>query len=671
MVVPEERASREVSPVPTPSSCLSADAIAHYVQGKLSDDESEQLEEHVQECAACLETLSGQAENEPFFHSALSQAGCPSESPPPDADLAALKIRLKSLRQAQRTILEQPDPYRTRSESDRVEELGLGGETGWLGGFRIIEELGHGGMGAVFRAEDPTLNRHVAVKVMLPQFAGDRSARARFFREARSAATLQHDNVVPIYHVGEDRDIPYLVMPLLAGEPLDKRLRREPPLTLPESLRIGRELALGLAAAHARGLVHRDIKPANIWLEARDEGRGARGAEESESSSPAPRPSALPPRVKILDFGLARLEESPSGSAALTLPGSVMGTPEYLSPEQARGEHADFRSDLYNAGLILYRLTAGRLPFTAATPSGYMIAHASEPPPEVDKLNPNLPPLLAQTIMRLLQKNPADRLASAQELADTLGHLLQPDAGPTDAYSGAPVPRPRADNRWSRPLVALAAAAALLLAAFALWHFWPPAYLPVEQPQAPMHQLLITGIGRTENGEPQRHPIGATKDLAAHAPLKRGDIVALGYEIPHGFQSALFYVNAAGEVRELEPLQVHTVGATDRVRFPAKGDWQLDDPPGPVLFLACASRNAKPSLDEVRRLVQEDGAKAMPLPVPQEKKYLFAFNRVEPLEESRGVIETPYSQLRDRLERLRQGAADKFDCVWAVALPVR
>jgi hypothetical protein len=643
--------------VPTSSSCLSADAIARYVQGKLSDAQSEQLEEHVQECSACLETLTGQAENEPFFHSALSPGGRPSELPLPDVDLAALKIKLKSLRLTRAAPDgDDTDPFRTRSGSDHLEALGLAGETGWLGGFRIIEELGHGGMGAVFRAEDPTLHRHVAVKVMLPQFAGDRSARARFFREARSAATLQHDNVVPIYHVGEDRGISYLVMPLLAGEPLDKRLRREPPLTLPESLRIGRELALGLAAAHARGLVHRDIKPANIWLET--------------SQSPLSTHHS-PPRVKILDFGLARQDESPSGSAALTLPGSVMGTPEYLSPEQARGEHADFRSDLYNAGLILYRLTAGKLPFTASTPSGYMIAHASETPPEIHKLNPSLPPLLAQTIMRLLQKKPADRLASAQELADTLAHLLQPDAGPTELHPGRAVAGTRAGNRWSRPLVVLAAAAALLLAALTLWHFWPAAPVLVEQAQAPTQQLLFTGIGRTENGEPQRHPISATKDLATYAPLKRGDIVTLGYELPHGFQSALFFVNSAGEVRELEPLQVHTIGATDRVRFPANGDWQLDDPPGPVLFLACASRDVKPSLDEARRLVQDDGDKAMPLPVPEEKKYLFSFNRMEPPEESRAMRVTAYSQLRDRLERLRVKAADRYEFVWGVALPVR
>jgi hypothetical protein len=204
-----------------------------------------------------------------------------------------------------------------------------------------------------------------------------------------------------------------------------------------------------------------------------------------------------------------------------------------------------------------------------------------------------------------------------------------------------------------------------------VWHFWPAASVSVEQPQAPVQQLLITGIGRKENGEPVRHPISATKDLATHAPLRRGDLVSLGFEVPRGFEPALFFVNAAGEVRELEPLRVHKGDKTDRVRFPAKDDWQLDDSPGPVLFLACANRRVKPSLDDVRRLVQEDGAKAIPLPVPEEKRYLFSFNRIEPLEESRGVVETPYSRLRDRLERLREKAAAKYDFVWGVALPVR
>jgi serine/threonine protein kinase len=641
-----------------PSSCLSADAIAHYVQGKLSDAESEQLEEHVQECAGCLEALNGEADTEPYFLAVLSPAGRPGDLPAPDGELAALKVKLKALRLADRSpATDEHDPHRTQSGADHLAAFGLTNGTGWLGGYRIIAKLGHGGMGAVFRAEDPRLQRDVAVKVMLPEFAGDRNSRARFQREARSAAALQHDNIVPIYHVGEDRDIPYLVMPLLSGEPLDKRLVREPSLTLAETLRIGRELALGLAAAHARGLVHRDIKPANIWLEKLEQGQTVKDVQGEKAPLP-------PFRVKILDFGLARLDESKTGGAGLTLPGSVMGTPEYMSPEQARGEPADFRSDLYNVGLVLYRLTAGKLPFTASTPSGYMVAHASEAPPDVHKLNPKLPPLLAQTIMRLLQKQPVERLASAQELADTLGRLLQPNADPTVSYRRPPVAGPRIG---SRRLLAVAAVVALLLVPAGLWRFWPQ---PIAVP--PMQQPLVTTIESTVEGKPTLLVADSAKKLAGFMPLRVGDKVELNCDVPRGFQAALFLLDTTGEVQELTPLHVGKAGAFDRLRFPANGMWQMDGPPGTVLFLVCANRGVRPVLDEVRALLQE-GEKPSPLPTPSEN-FLMLLNRDEVLkfgEAPRDVVETPYSRLRGRLERRREAAAGRFDYVWGAALPVR
>jgi len=165
------------------------------------------------------------------------------------------------------------------------------GEIGRLGGYRILKILGSGGMGVVFHAEDPALQRPVAVKAMLPRMAASASARLRFLREGRAAASLHHDHIVPIYQVGEDRGVPFLAMPLLRGESLEDRLKREGEGALPpaEVCRIGREIAEGLAAAHARGLVHRDVKPANVWL-------------ESDGESVMPTSG----RVKILDFGLAR-----------------------------------------------------------------------------------------------------------------------------------------------------------------------------------------------------------------------------------------------------------------------------------------------------------------------------------------------------------------------------
>jgi serine/threonine protein kinase len=169
-------------------------------------------------------------------------------------------------------------------------------ELGRLGPYRVLSVLGAGGMGVVFRAEDPQLNRPVALKAMLPTAAGAESGRQRFLREARAAAAIKHDHVVSVYQVGEDRGVPFLAMEFLEGEPLDKRLRREGKLPLAEVLRFGREIALGLAAAHKRGLIHRDSKPANLWLEA-------------ETG-----------RIKVLDFGLARAarETSPLTRSSLS-----------------------------------------------------------------------------------------------------------------------------------------------------------------------------------------------------------------------------------------------------------------------------------------------------------------------------------------------------------------
>ena len=232
-------------------------------------------------------------------------------------------------------------------------------EIGRLGDFRVLKILGEGGMGVVLLAEDAKLKRLVALKTLKRELALDPSHKKRFFREARAAAAVQHDHIVPIYRIGEENGTPYLAMPFLKGEPLDRRLARQGegaddvqsklqrlggqgvPLPVAETLRIGREVAEGLAAAHDRELVHRDIKPANIWLEERAKGQ--------------------PPRARILDFGLAR-EQGDGGQ--ITHSGAVVGTPAYMAPEQARGKHVDHRADLFSLGVVLYQMSTGQRPFT-------------------------------------------------------------------------------------------------------------------------------------------------------------------------------------------------------------------------------------------------------------------------------------------------------------------
>ncbi len=304
------------------------------------------------------------------------------------------------------------------------------GEPGRLGPYRLLEVLGVGGMGLVFRAEDTQLGRPVALKVLRPSLAACAAARERFLREARVAAAVQHDHVVSIWHVGEDRGAPFIAMPLLQGESLDRRLEREGRLPLAEVLRIGREACRGLAAAHARGLVHCDIKPANIWLE------GVEG------------------RVKLFDFGLARA----AGEAMdWTSQDTSGGTPSCMAPEQSRGSGLDGRADLFSLGCVLYHLATGEQPFQGSDAMATLIAAAVDPPAPPLERNPELPPALSELILRLLAKDPAQRPPSA----DAVAAELEAIESQKRARGGAPRdPGDRVRRRW---LSSMTAAAALLL----------------------------------------------------------------------------------------------------------------------------------------------------------------------------------------------------------------
>jgi serine/threonine protein kinase len=249
-------------------------------------------------------------------------------------------------------------------------------------------------MGVVLAADDPALKRAVALKVMLPGIASRPAARDRFLREARAAAALEHDHIVPIYQVGEDRGIPFIAMPLLKGLSLADYLRTKGRLNVPQLLRVGREVAKGLAAAHAKGLVHRDIKPANLWLDATAGGR-----------------------IKILDFGLARAVQE---DRQLTQDGVVVGTPAFMSPEQAAGHPVGPPSDLFSLGAVLYLLCTGRRPFAGTTTYAVLTALATEAPKPVAEINPDVPAVMAELVMRLLEKAPARRPASAREVAEAI-----------------------------------------------------------------------------------------------------------------------------------------------------------------------------------------------------------------------------------------------------------
>src|SRR6516164_3660160 len=298
------------------------------------------------------------------------------------------------------------------------------GELGTLGPYRVLAVVGRGGMSVVIKALDERLGRVVAVKVLAPQLAASANARRRFDREARAAAAVAHEHVVAIHSVGEAAGLPYLVMQYIAGVSLQQRLDRTGRLGLAEVLRIGMQTADGLAAAHARGLVHRDVKPANILLE--------NGVE----------------RVKLTDFGLARAGDD----ASISHSGVVAGTPHYMAPEQASGEAVDPRSDLFSLGSVLYETCTGQPPFLAPNVMAVLKRVCEETPRPTREINPELPPWLEELVVRLHAKAPADRFASAREVADLLArHLAELQRGGTAA---ALVQPPAAELRAEKPALA-------------------------------------------------------------------------------------------------------------------------------------------------------------------------------------------------------------------------
>ncbi len=302
---------------------------------------------------------------------------------------------------------------------------------GRLGHFEILEVLGKGGFGIVFRAFDDVLQRVVAIKVLASALAATSSARKRFLREARAAAQVRHENVVQIYAI-EEQPLPYLVMEFIPGETLQQRLDRTDPFEAAEVAAIGRQMAAGLAAAHAAGLIHRDVKPANVLIE-----------------------SGPQLRVKVTDFGLARAADD----ASLTQTGVVTGTPLYMSPEQARGDALDHRTDLFSLGSVLYALTTGQPPFRASNTLAVLKRVSEDAPRPIAQTAPKAPGWLCRVIGRLMEKDPARRYQNAAEVAEALAP--NPSPGPTTQ-----APRP-ARRRW-RVAVALGVVLALVCLGFGL-----------------------------------------------------------------------------------------------------------------------------------------------------------------------------------------------------------
>ena len=261
------------------------------------------------------------------------------------------------------------------------------------GRYRILRKLGSGGMANVYLAEDEDLGRRVAIKILNERYASDESFNERFRREAKSAAALSHPNIVSIYDRGEADGIPYIAMEVIEGRSLKELILTSGQLPIPQAIEYAKQMLNALRFSHRNGIIHRDIKPHNILV----------GAEN---------------RLKVTDFGIAR-----AGASQMTEVGSIMGTAQYLSPEQARGAPVTAASDLYSVGVVLYEMLTGKTPFTGDTPIEIAMKHLNEAPSPASELRPDIPPELDQIVLRALAKDPHERYGSAEELSEDLDRV--------------------------------------------------------------------------------------------------------------------------------------------------------------------------------------------------------------------------------------------------------
>ncbi|MCI0358197.1 MAG: serine/threonine protein kinase [Planctomycetaceae bacterium] len=387
------------------------------------------------------------------------------------------------------------------------------GALGRLSHYEVLEVVGKGGMGIVLRAFDEKLHRVVAMKVLAPQLAASGTARQRFIREARAAAAVTHDHVIDIHVVEDAGPVPYLVMQFIDGLTLQDKLNRTGPLPLREVLRIGLQIADGLAAAHRHGLIHRDVKPANILLE--------NGVE----------------RVKITDFGLARAADD----ARLTQSGVIAGTPHYMSPEQAEGKPVDVRSDLFSLGSVLYAMCTGRPPFRAESTLAVLKRVCEDTPRPIRENNPDIPDWLAAIISKLHAKKSADRFQSATEVAAVLGQRLAELQQPSP---GRLPPQDAPARKASRPIrrTWLKAAGFLLLVLTGV-------LAVTETTGVTRFMRTWTGTDRTEGGPDREQPIGVSALAASARPFV---VVARDGRAAREFDTLAEAVAAAGDGDTIE-----------------------------------------------------------------------------------------------------------------------
>jgi serine/threonine-protein kinase len=379
-------------------TCPGLQQLQQLVEGSLNEETEAAVEDHLSTCESCRSKVEQNIQSADWWQQARSSLRSSSRDADAD-DSSHAPVDLLSL----------------LGPTDDPEKIGRIAE------YEVIGIIGRGGMGVVFKAFDPRLNRFVAIKMLLPHLAASGAARKRFAREGQAAAAVVDDFVLPIYAVAEWKGVPYLVTQYSRGTTLQKRVQSDGPLEVKEILRLGMQTARGLAAAHAQGLVHRDVKPSNILLD---------GSVE---------------RAMLTDFGLARAVDD----ASITRTGVIAGTPQYMSPEQARGGSVDARSDLFSLGCVLYFLCTGHPPFRADNSYAILRLITDEEPRSIREINPDVPAWLSSIVQKLMAKRAEDRYGSASEVADILETCLAHVSNPLKNSLPVVMSRPSWRFRWN------------------------------------------------------------------------------------------------------------------------------------------------------------------------------------------------------------------------------
>lgn len=372
-------------------------------------------------------------------------------------------------------------------EATLIPSQGPGGELRHgdrVGEYLVAERVGEGSMGIVYRALNPLIGKTVAIKVLKPEVASQPGQMERLLAEARTVNAIKHRGIIDIFGYGQLPDgRHYLVMEYLEGQRLDALIRAQAPLPLSEAIPLLEEILSALEAAHAARVIHRDLKPSNIFLV---------------------KPPRGPWYLKILDFGLAKQAETASGSASPTRQDLIVGTPDYMSPEQAHGERVGPFTDLYALGVLAFQLLTGKLPFSAKTPMEMILQHQGQPAPRPSSLNPAIPPLVDNLLLRLLAKSPSARPSSAAEVLEVLGRAKPALARPRERLG---------------PWVAVAGALVLLAVSLllAFQPAWKEAAAPGAVPQPRKPPAAVVAAPRVE---PSRPPVPPPAELTPPRPVE-------------------------------------------------------------------------------------------------------------------------------------------------------